>query len=182
MLRLAVRMTNVLTEKLGCGGEPLPEPAAGAVPDTGTYVPRAEVKGTACDALATTRVPAQGRDGTVRIAVADGGVVGRCTLRAAGEAEADPGPAARRAHQPAWGLGTNVRELGSGPDSLPMGGGVWKPAPTEHRAWAVARCDGENTGSAAHWSREGPGQARELHGIAAAGESVRGWRRGAVSW
>ncbi len=82
MLRLAVHMTNVVTEKLGCGGEPLPAPADGVVPDEGTYVPRARAKGTACDALAATRVPAAGRDGEVRIAIADGGIVGRCTLRA----------------------------------------------------------------------------------------------------
>lgn len=52
MLRLAVRMTNVVTEKLGCGGEPLPPPEDVAVPDTGRRVSRAEARDTACGALA----------------------------------------------------------------------------------------------------------------------------------
>ncbi|WP_328770029.1 hypothetical protein [Streptomyces sp. NBC_00286] len=69
-------MTNVVTEKLGWGDDPLPAPEDGAVPDTGTYVPRAEAKGSACDALATTHVPTEGRDGKVRIAIADGVAVG----------------------------------------------------------------------------------------------------------
>lgn len=34
--------------------------------------------------------------------------------------------------------------MGSGPDPLPMSErGVWKPALTEYRAWAVAKCAGE---------------------------------------
>ncbi|WP_157431289.1 hypothetical protein [Actinomadura hibisca] len=152
MLRLAVRMTNEMTAKLGCGGEPLPAPKDGSVPDTGKYVPRAQAKDTACNALATTRVPAEGRDGTVRIAIADGGVVGRCTLYAPDNA--------RPAGKPLVDLTSwrgdwarNMREMGSGPDPLPMGtGAAWKPALTADRAWAVAKCDGENAGFAAHWS------------------------------
>ncbi|WP_137988386.1 hypothetical protein [Streptomyces vilmorinianum] len=145
---LAVRMTNEVTEKLGRGGEPLPMPEDGAVPDTGRYVPRAEAKGTACAALATTRVPAEGRDGKVRIAIADGGVVVRCTLRAPGEADDDAegsdsanlGP--RLVELTSWrgDWGTVVRERDSGPDG----------------AWAFARCDGENTGFAAHWGDDYP--------------------------
>ncbi|HEX5597873.1 MAG TPA: hypothetical protein VFX61_17950 [Micromonosporaceae bacterium] len=164
MLRLAVRMTNEVTEKLGCGGEPLPAPKDGAVPDTGRYVPRAEAKGTACDALATTRVPAEGRDGEVRIAIADGGVVGRCTLRAPKKAGDDAYRSGTRPGRPLVELtswrgdwGTNLREMGSGPDPLPMKeGAAWRPALTEYRAWAVARCDGENAGFAAHWGYDYP--------------------------
>ncbi|MFD7615620.1 hypothetical protein [Streptomyces sp. NPDC059802] len=154
LLRLAVRMTNVVTEKLGCGGEPLAAPKDGAVPDTGRYVPRAEAKGTACGALATTRVPAEGRDGVVRIAMADGGVVGRCTLRAPGENGDSTKPGKPLVELTSWrgDWGTGLREMGSGPDPLPMGGGnAWEPALTENRAWAVARCGGENVGFAAHW-------------------------------
>ncbi|MEV6394531.1 hypothetical protein AB0M39_07050 [Streptomyces sp. NPDC051907] len=165
MLRLAVRMTNEMTEKLDCGGEPLPAPKDGAVPDTGRYVPRAQAKGTACNALATTRVPAEGRDGTVRIAIADGGVVGRCTLYA--PKEADDGYRSKRAKagRPLVELTSwrgdwagNMRERGSGPDPLPIGEGAaaWKPALTEHRAWAVAECGGENAGFAAHWADDYP--------------------------
>lgn len=97
MLRLAVRMTNEMTQKLGCGGEPLPAPKDGAVPDRGTFVSRAQAKGTACDALATTNVPAEGSDGQVRIAIADGGVVGRCTLYAPSKTAEGRQGAARRA-------------------------------------------------------------------------------------
>ncbi|MFH8283064.1 hypothetical protein [Streptomyces antibioticus] len=153
MLRLAVRMTNVVTEKLGCGGEPLPEPADGAVPDTGRFVPRADAKGTACDALATTRVPAEGRDGEVRIALADGGIVGRCTLYAPKGDDGSDRRGRPLVELTGWrgDWGTDVREWGSGPDPLPMGAGTWKPALTEDRAWAVARCDGGNAGFAAYW-------------------------------
>ncbi|WP_327274307.1 hypothetical protein OG609_21585 [Streptomyces sp. NBC_01224] len=173
MLRLAVRMTNEVTEKLGCGGEPLPAPKDGAVPDTGRYVPRAEAKGTACDALATTRVPAQGRDGEVRIAIADGGVVGRCTLNAPKTAGDDAyGSNSTRPGNPLVELtswrgdwGRKLREMGSGPAPLPMGEGAdWKPALTEDRAWAVAKCGGENAGFAAHWGYESLyGEAGKKH-------------------
>ncbi|TDC46051.1 hypothetical protein E1281_28850 [Actinomadura sp. KC345] len=158
MLRIAVRMTNEVTERLGCGGKPLPAPKDGAVPDTGRHVPRADAKGTACDALTTTRVPAEGRDGTVFIAIADGGVVGRCTLRAAKKAGDDAHRSSRLGRPlvelTSWrgNWGSDIREMGSGPDPLPMGeGAAWKPALTEDRAWAVAECGGENAGFAAHW-------------------------------
>ncbi|OIK00994.1 hypothetical protein [Streptomyces colonosanans] len=167
MLRLAVRMTNEVTKKLGCGGEPLPAPKDGAVPDTGTYVPRAEAKGTACGALATTRVPAEGRDGEVRIAIADGGVVGRCTLFTPNEVGDDAYQTGVRAgaqlvELTSWrgNWGTSMREMSSGPDPLPMGeGAAWRPALTENRAWAVAKCDGENAGFAAHWGDDYPYRA-----------------------
>ncbi|MFP3989011.1 hypothetical protein U9R90_16240 [Streptomyces sp. E11-3] len=169
MLRLAVRMTNVVTEKLGCGGEPLPAPKDGAVPDRGEYLPRARAKGTACDALATARVPAEARDGEVRVAIADGGVVGRCTLRAPRESGEDAyrvdGKRRGRllVELTSWrgDWGTNLREMGSGPDPLPMGDTAWKPALSEDRAWAVARCDGEKAGFAAHWGYDYP--HREKH-------------------
>lgn len=163
MLRLAVHMTNVVTEKLGCGGEPLPAPADGAVPDEGTYVPRARAKGTACDALATTRVPEAGRDGEVRIAIADGGIVGRCTLRAT-ETYEDAREGSAIVELTAWrgDWGPRVNEMGSGPDPLPMGRGVTRgPALTEHRAWAVARCDGDDVGFAAHWGQDYPDRHRK---------------------
>ncbi|MCX4675985.1 hypothetical protein OG413_11810 [Streptomyces sp. NBC_01433] len=187
MLRLAVRMTNEVTEKLGCGGEPLPAPADGAVPDTGTYVPRAEARGTACDALATTRVPAQGRDGDVRIAVADGGIVGRCTLYAPKAADDDayrsddrPGAGTSLVELTSWrgDGGTSPRGSGYGTDRLLMGGGsARKPALTEDRAWAVAECDGENVGFAAHWGDGYPyREAGEQPGPPTAAE--RGERRG----
>ncbi|MDH2392965.1 hypothetical protein QCN29_30140 [Streptomyces sp. HNM0663] len=161
MLRLAVRMTNEMTGKLGCGGEPLPAPEDGAVPDTGKFVPRAQAKGTACNALATTRGLAEGRNGEVRIAIADGGVVGRCTLHAPKKAsdnrfrpKDNQRPGKPLVELTSW-LGTwggDMREMGSGPDPLPMGeGAVWKPALTADRAWAVAKCGGENAGFAAHW-------------------------------
>ncbi|MEU6614690.1 hypothetical protein [Streptomyces parvus] len=163
MLRLAVHMTNVVTGKLGCGGEPLPAPAAGAVPDEGTYVPRAGAKGTACDALATTRVPEAGRDGEVRIAIADGGIVGRCTLRAT-ETYEDAREGAAIIELTAWrgDWGPRVNEMGSGPDPLPMGRGTTRsPALTEHRAWAVAKCDGDDVGFAAHWGQDYPDRHRK---------------------
>ncbi|MEU9677298.1 hypothetical protein AB0D92_27800 [Streptomyces parvus] len=163
MLRLAVHMTNVVTGKLGCGGEPLPAPADGAVPDEGTYVPRARAKGTACDALATTRVPAAGRDGEVRIAIADGGIVGRCTLRAT-ETYEDAREGAAIIELTAWlgDWGPRVNEMGSGPDPLPMGRGTTRsPALTEHRAWAVAKCDGDDVGFAAHWGQDYPDRHRK---------------------
>lgn len=163
MLRLAVHMTNVVTEKLGCGGEPLPAPADGAVPDEGTYVPRARAKGTACDALATTRVPAAGHDGEVRIAVADGGIVGRCTLRAT-ETYPDARKGTAIVELTSWlgDWGPRVHEMGSGPDPLPMGRGVARrPALTEHRAWAVARCDGDDVGFAARWGQDYPDRHRK---------------------
>ncbi len=163
MLRLAVHMTNVVTGKLGCGGEPLPAPADGAVPDEGTYVPRARAKGTACDALATTRVPAAGRDGEVRIAIADGGIVGRCTLRAT-ETYEDAREGAAIIELTAWrgDWGPRVNEMGSGPDPLPMGRGITRrPALTEHRAWAVAECDGDDVGFAAHWGQDYPDRHRK---------------------
>ncbi|MBM7052940.1 hypothetical protein [Streptomyces durocortorensis] len=163
MLRLAVHMTNVVTEKLGCGGEPLPAPADGAVPDEGTYVPRARAKGTACDALATTRVPEAGRDGEVRIAVADGGIVGRCTLRAT-ESYADAREGTAIVELTSWlgDWGPRVRDWGLGPDPLPMGRGIGRsPALTEDRAWAVARCDGDDVGFAAHWGQDYPDRPRK---------------------
>lgn len=163
MLRLAVHMTNVVTGKLGCGGEPLPAPADGAVPDEGTYVPRARAKGTACDVLATGRVPAAGRDGEVRVAIADGGIVGRCTLRAT-EASEDAREGAAIVELTSWlgDWGPRVREYGSGPDPLPMGEGIGRrPALTEHRAWAVATCDGDDVGFAAHWGQDYPARNRE---------------------
>jgi hypothetical protein len=163
MLRLAVHMTNVVSEKLGCGGEPLPAPADGAVPDEGTYVPRARAKGTACDALATGRVPAAGRDGEVRIAIADGGIVGRCTLRAT-EASEDAREGTRIVELTSWlgDWGPRVHEYGSGPDPLPMGQGIGRrPALTEHRAWAVATCDGDDVGFAAHWGQDYPYRDRK---------------------
>ncbi|WDT88420.1 hypothetical protein H0E86_19030 [Streptomyces sp. SCSIO-PteL053] len=163
MLRLAVHMTNVVTGKLGCGGEPLPAPADGAVPDEGTYVPRARAKGTACDALATSRVPAAGRDGEVRIAIADGGIVGRCTLRAT-ETYEDAREGAAIIELTAWlgDWGPRVNEMGSGPDPLPMGRGTTRsPALTEHRAWAVAKCDGDDVGFAAHWGQDYPDRHRK---------------------
>ncbi|WP_268220341.1 hypothetical protein [Streptomyces sp. EMB24] len=165
MLRLAVGMTNEVSEKLGCGGEPLPVPDDGAVPDTGTYVPRAEAKGTACDAFTTTRVPAAGREGTVRIAIADAGIVGRCTLYEPGATGDDTEDGDRPAmgdplvELTSWRgyWSVNMREMGSGPDPLPMDPGpAWKPALTESRAWAVARCGGESTGFAAHWGYDYP--------------------------
>ncbi|MCZ4102467.1 MULTISPECIES: hypothetical protein [Streptomyces] len=165
MLRLAVRMTNMVSEKLGCGGRPLPAPQDGAVPDLGAYVPRAEAKGTACDALATTHVPADGLERKVRIAIADGGIVGRCTLNAPGEGTKPGRPLVELT---SWhgDWGPHVREMGSGPDPLPMGDGAWKPSLTEDQAWAIASCDGENTGFAAHWgygySDRGEGQ-KEYH-------------------
>ncbi|RPK94015.1 hypothetical protein [Streptomyces sp. ADI98-10] len=163
MLRLAVHMTNVVTEKLGCVGASLPAPADGAVPDEGTYVPRTRAKGTACDALATARVPAAGRDGEVRIAIADGGIVGRCTLRAT-EASEDAREGAAIIELTAWrgDWGPRVREGGSGPDPLPMGEGIGRrPALTEHRAWAVATCDGDDVGFAAQWGEDYPSPDRE---------------------
>jgi hypothetical protein len=163
MLRLAVRMTNEMTEKLGCGGEPLPAPKDGAVPDTGEYVSRAQAKGTACNALATTRVPVEGRDGEVRIAIADGGVIGRCTLHAPKQAGDDPyrsnGPGKPLVELTSWRgeWGSDMREMGSGPEPLPMGDDdAGKPTLTEHRAWAVAKCGGEHVGFAAHWGYDYP--------------------------
>ncbi|MFG3252249.1 hypothetical protein [Streptomyces sp. NPDC048172] len=153
MLRLAVRMTNEAREKLGCGGQPLAAPRKDAVPDTGRSMSRADAKGTVCDALATLPPPEDGRNGRVRAAMADGGLVGRCTLRAPGERGRPLVELTRWRGD--WG--GRVREMGSGPDPLPMSPrGVWQPALSEHRAWAVARCDGENTGFAAHWGYDYP--------------------------
>ncbi|MCX4710390.1 hypothetical protein [Streptomyces griseus] len=163
MLRIAVHMTNAVTEKLGCGGEPLPAPADGAVPDEGTYVPRARAKGTACDALATTRVPEAGRNGDVRIAIADGGIVGRCTLRAT-ETYPDAREGTSIVELTSWlgDWGPLVHEMGSDPDPLPMGRGAGRrPALTEHRAWAVARCDGDDVGFAARWGQGYPDRRRK---------------------
>ncbi|MFD8575603.1 hypothetical protein ACR3S4_02675 [Streptomyces sp. CH8.1] len=155
MLRLAVRMTNEMTAKLGCGGEPLPAPKDGVVPDRGAYVPRTQAKGTACNALAITRVPAEGTDGQVRIAIADGGVVGRCTLYEAGASSSTRGKPLVELTSWRGDWAGSMREMGSGPDPLPMGPGAsWKPALTEHRAWAVAKCGGENAGFAAHWGED----------------------------
>ncbi|MFD0343462.1 hypothetical protein ACFVH0_33110 [Streptomyces sp. NPDC127117] len=152
MLRLAVRMTNEVTEKLGCGGTPLPAPEDGAVPDTGAYVPRAEAKGTACGALATAGVPAEGRDGQVRIAVADGGVVGRCTLHAPRRDGDGTRPGESMVELTGWlgDWGPDLRVTGS-----PKGEGVFRePSSTDSRAWAVAECDGENIGFAAQWGED----------------------------
>ncbi|MEU6920517.1 hypothetical protein [Streptomyces sp. NPDC046631] len=156
MLRLAVRMTNVVTGKLGCGGQPLPAPEDGAVPDTGTYLPRAAAKGTACDALATTRVPAEGRDGKVRIAVADGGIVGRCTLRAPGEGGDGTKPGRPLVELTSWrgDWGTASRETGSGTDPLSGAGSAREPVLTDSLAWAAATCGGEDVGFAAHWGED----------------------------
>jgi hypothetical protein len=161
MLRIAVRMTNEMTEKLGCGGDPLPAPQDGAVPDTGSRVPRAKAQGTACNALATTNVPAEGRDGTVRIAIADGGVVGRCTLYSPGrEGGASRGKPLVELTSWRGEWAGKMREAGSGPDPLPIGPGASRrPSLTEHRAWAVAQCRGENVGFAAHWSDDYPYRA-----------------------
>lgn len=158
MLRLAVRMTNEVREKLGCGGAPLPEPSDGAVPDRREYVSRTETKGTACAAFATVPPPRDGRDGEVRHAVAKGSVVGRCTLHAPPTAEDDTYGDDGRPGRPlieltSWrgNWGPEVREQGSGPQPLPMSPERdWKPQMSEHRAWAVAKCQGENTGYAAH--------------------------------
>lgn len=158
MLRLAVHMTNVVTEKVGCGGEPLPAPADGAVPDEGAYVPRARAKGTACDALATGRVPAAGRDGEVRIAIADGGIVGRCTLRAT-ETSEDAREGAAIVELTSWlgDWGPRVLTPRRSDDPLPMGKGIGRrPALTEDRAWAVANCDGDHLGFAASWAEDYP--------------------------
>ncbi|KJK53845.1 hypothetical protein [Streptomyces sp. NRRL F-4428] len=155
MLRLAVRMTNEMTKKLGCGGEPLPAPDEGAVPDRGMYVPRAQAKGTACNALAAARVPEEGADGQVRVAVADGGVVGRCTLYGAGTASAERGRPLVELTSWRGEWAGDMREMGSGPAPLPLGPGASrKPAHSEHRAWAVAECGGENVGFAAHWAED----------------------------
>lgn len=159
MLRLAVRMTNEMTAKLGCGGEPLPAPKDGAVPDTGKFVPRGQAEGTACNAFATTRVPPEGRDGKVRVAIADGGVVGRCTLRAPEQSDdMDPAVLGKALVElTSWrgDWSSNVREGNLGDEPLPMGEDAsWKPSLTEDRAWAVAKCGGENVGFAAHWGDE----------------------------
>ncbi|MFG3525580.1 hypothetical protein ACGF8B_02455 [Streptomyces sp. NPDC047917] len=151
MLRLAVRMTNEVTGKLGCGGAPLPAPEDGAVPDTGAYVPRAEAKGTACGALATTRVPAEGRDGRVRVAVADGGVVGRCTLYAPQEGGGTR-PGEPLVELTSWlgDWGSDLRVVGS----VRGEGAFREPSSTHSRAWAVAECDGENVGFGAQWGED----------------------------
>ncbi|MEU9457647.1 MULTISPECIES: hypothetical protein [unclassified Streptomyces] len=152
MLRLAVRMTNEVTGKLGCGGTPLPAPEDGAVPDKGAYVPRTEVKGTACGALATTPVPAEGRDGRVRVAVADGGVVGRCTLYAPQQGGAGTRPGEPLVELTSWlgDWGGDLRVTGS-----LTGEGVFRqPSSTDSLAWAVAECDGENIGFGAQWGED----------------------------
>ncbi|MFE6664274.1 hypothetical protein ACFVFH_12045 [Streptomyces sp. NPDC057697] len=157
MLRLAVRMTNVVTGKLGCGGAPLPAPKDGAVPDTGASVPRAEAKGTACAALATTRVPAEGRDGTVRIAVADGGVLGRCTLRAPGTDGDGAKPGRPLVELTGWrgDWGTVPREADADDDSSPSGGdAARRPVLTDSLAWATATCGGEDVGFTARWGED----------------------------
>ncbi|MFD7531734.1 hypothetical protein ACFV8E_29695 [Streptomyces sp. NPDC059849] len=152
MLRLAVRMTNEVTGKLGCGGTPLPAPEDGAVPDRGAYVPRAEVKDTACGALATTPVPAEGRDGRVRVAVADGGVVGRCTLYAPQQDEDDTRPGEPLVELTSWlgDWGADLRATGS----LEREGVFRVPSSTDSLAWAVAECDGEIIGFGAQWGED----------------------------
>jgi hypothetical protein len=115
-------------------------------------VPRAEAKGTACGALATTRVPAEGRDGQVRIAVAEGGVVGRCTLRAPRQDGDGTRPGEPLVELTSWlgDWGTDLRVTGS-----PRGEGVFRePSSTASRAWAVAECDGEAIGFAAQWGED----------------------------
>lgn len=158
MLRLAVRMTNEVREKLGCGGKPLPAPSDGAVPDPGEYVPRAETKGTACAAFATVPPPKEGRDGLVRNAVAEGSVVGRCSLHAPRSTEEDGSGDDRRpggllAELTSWrgNWGPEVHEAGAGGPDLPMNGKPdWEPLLSDKKAWAVAKCQGENTGYLAH--------------------------------
>lgn len=175
MLRLAVRMTNEMTEKVGCGGEPLPSPKDGAVPDRGKYVPRAQAKGTACNAFATTR-PWEDPEWRVRIAVAEGGVLGRCTLYAPPIAPED-----RRRIDPfveltSWrgNWAGNMYELGSEIQPLPMGEDAdWKPMLTETLAWAVAKCGGENAGFAAHWSYNSPYRAGETSATKATRKNQR---------
>ncbi|WP_431780621.1 hypothetical protein [Streptomyces chumphonensis] len=183
MLRLAVRMTNGMTEKLGCGGEPLPAPQEGAVPYRGAYVPRAEVEGTACASLATADVPEAGPGGVVRIAVADGGVVGRCTLYAPGGEEGyrDSGENRGRplveltSWRGTWAGG--MRDMGSGPDPLPLGEGADRePESTTYRAWAVARCEGEDVGYAAHWGYDYPYQEPGTEAGPSTEAQKREWR------
>ncbi|MBW1602452.1 hypothetical protein JJV70_10085 [Streptomyces sp. JJ66] len=159
-LRLAVRMANMVAEKFECGGEPLTVPSQDELPDPGTYVARAETKGTACDALATARVPAEGREGTVRMAIAEGGVIGRCTLFAPDEG--GQGAAAGNDHR---GVGEALVELTTWRGHLAGALGVQQsplrlltghddpgePYLGHSQAWAVADCDGETTAYAAGW-------------------------------
>ncbi|GGO42760.1 hypothetical protein GCM10012287_04390 [Streptomyces daqingensis] len=161
MLRLAVRMTNEMTERLDCGGEPLPMPKHGAVPDRGKYATRAQAKGTACNALSVAR-PWEDPEWRVRIAIAEGGVMGRCTLYAPPLAPKDRDHIDPLVELTSWrgNWGGNMYELGAEVHSLPMGEhAAWKPALSETLAWAVARCGGENVGFGANWSYNSPYRA-----------------------
>ncbi len=67
-----------------------------------------------------------------------------------------------RADRLARRLGPAGQGDGLGPRSLPMGRGITRrPALTEHRAWAVATCDGDDVGFAAHWGQDYPDRHRE---------------------
>ncbi|MDN3294886.1 hypothetical protein QWM81_12645 [Streptomyces ficellus] len=73
----------------------------------------------------------EGRDGEVRIAIAEGGIVGRCTLHAPKEEDSYRGDRRGRplVELTMWrgDWGTNIREMGSGPDPLPMGDAPGSP-------------------------------------------------------
>lgn len=127
MLRLAVRMTNEVTAKLGCGGEPLPEPKDGAVPDTGRFVPRAEATGTACHALLPPRA-SRWKDAT-----------GRCASPSRRAGSSDGAPCTRRRKRTRTAVTGGADRSSNSPCGAVTGARTyarWAPAPTRCR-WAT---------------------------------------------
>lgn len=179
LLRMAVKMTNEASQRLGCGAEPLAAPKKDARAEKGREITRAAAKSTPCAALARDgwlTPGAKAREGQAsegkarggearRVDVTDAKVVdavrahapiGRCTLTMGGGSSGDSRAPSR---QPVVELTSWYGDWGGGAEEMGSGDGAYglradgarTPRSDASTAWATARCDGQYAGFAARW-------------------------------